>query len=260
MDALYTSTPGNYALTSRPDPVPAADEVVIRVAAAGLCPNEVRLKEGALTTVAFPVVPGHQFAGIVEECGSEVAYLNPGDLVAVHPYVVCGQCPVCRAGGPTHDCGRFQMLGMTVDGGFATRCSVPARHLFPLPDQVSCEEGALVENLANAVSSFRNAQIGIGERVVVFGTWSTAQLAGQTLYIADSGNNVIRRIDADGTLTTVVGTGTAAYAGDGDDATLCSLNRPSSITFGPDGSLWIADTFNQRIRRVAGFLAQAGRG
>ena len=75
------------------------------------------------------------------------------------------------------------------------------------------------------------------------------------LYIADTGNNVIRRIAADGMVTTVVGTGAGGFAGDGGDAKHCRLNHPSGVTFDADGSMWIADTFNERIRRVANFLS-----
>lgn len=73
------------------------------------------------------------------------------------------------------------------------------------------------------------------------------------LLIADTGNNVIRRIDRDGVITTVVGKGTAGYAGDEADAAACELDGPSGVTIAPDGSLWISDTFNNRVRRVAGF-------
>jgi hypothetical protein len=76
------------------------------------------------------------------------------------------------------------------------------------------------------------------------------------VYIADSGNNVVRRIDhATGIISTVVGTQTAGFAGDEGDAGACELKFPVGIELADDGSLWIADTFNQRVRRVAGFLA-----
>ncbi len=75
------------------------------------------------------------------------------------------------------------------------------------------------------------------------------------LYVADTGNNVIRRIDHNGIVTTVAGVGIAGFSGDGNDATVSELNRPSGLNFDADGSLWICDTFNQRVRRVASFLS-----
>jgi len=74
------------------------------------------------------------------------------------------------------------------------------------------------------------------------------------LYVADSGNHVIRRIGADGKVHTVVGNGLPGFAGDGHGPEACVLNQPSAIAFGPDGSLWICDTLNHRVRRIAGFL------
>lgn len=75
------------------------------------------------------------------------------------------------------------------------------------------------------------------------------------LYVADTGNNVIRRIDGAGTITTVIGDGQAAFRGDGGPAATSSLKRPSALLLDAAGSLWIADTANQRVRRVAGWLA-----
>jgi sugar lactone lactonase YvrE len=75
------------------------------------------------------------------------------------------------------------------------------------------------------------------------------------LYVADTSNNVIRRITTSGTITTVVGAGPSGFAGDFGDAHACKLNRPSGVNFADDGSMWISDTFNERIRRVAQFLS-----
>ncbi|MFN8642952.1 MAG: hypothetical protein U0802_15345 [Candidatus Binatia bacterium] len=77
------------------------------------------------------------------------------------------------------------------------------------------------------------------------------------LYVADTGNNVIRRIDRTGTITTVAGDGEPRFAGDGGAATTCSLRRPSALFLDTPGALWIADTSNHRVRRIAGFLDAA---
>ena len=169
MKALYTTAPGRYGLADRPKPMPAPDEVLLKVAVAGLCPNEVRIRGGVLQWIRYPVIPGHQFAGVVEECGREVKYIAPGDRGAVHAYVLCGQCSACRRGPAPHDCDYFHGLGFTLDGGFAEYCVLPARHLFKLPDHVTLDEGALVENLANGVAAVRNARLQPRDRVVVVG-------------------------------------------------------------------------------------------
>jgi threonine dehydrogenase-like Zn-dependent dehydrogenase len=169
LKALYAAAPGEFGLAERPRPVPGSDEVLLRVAKAGLCPNELRIRDGVNPSLVYPRVPGHQFAGVVEERGPEARYVEVGDRAAVHSYVLCGQCAACRKGG-AHDCDYFQMLGMTRDGGLAEYCAVPARHLFKLPDHLDLEEGAMVENVANAVAAVREASMGVAERVVVVGT------------------------------------------------------------------------------------------
>ena len=73
-------------------------------------------------------------------------------------------------------------------------------------------------------------------------------------YIADTGNNVIRRVNAAGMISTVVGIGIGGFGGDNGPGRDALLNRPSAVAFDDSGAMWIADTYNQRVRRVAGFL------
>ena len=178
MKALYTTAPGDYGLADRPDPKPGLGEVVIRVEGAGFCYNDLRIRSGVLTDMGFPFVPGHQFAGVVEECGHGVKYTLPGDRVAVHPYVLCGMCASCRTGG-THDCERFQALGFTLDGGLAQYVAAPEKCLFKLPGHVDMEQGSLLENLANATAAIRRLRLGLAERVLVIGATPIGLLAVQ---------------------------------------------------------------------------------
>ncbi|HVM96806.1 MAG TPA: hypothetical protein VMT89_10470, partial [Candidatus Acidoferrales bacterium] len=75
------------------------------------------------------------------------------------------------------------------------------------------------------------------------------------LYVADTGNSVIRRIDHNGLVSTVVGIGFPGFGGDSGNADTCTLNQPAGVAFAADGSLWISDTFNNRVRRVSGILS-----
>ena len=178
MRALYTTAPGEYGLADRPYPVPAPDEAVLRVESAGFCYNDLRVRSGVLTEMGFPFVPGHQFAGVVQECGPGVKYTKPGARVAVHPYVLCGMCASCRTGG-THSCERFQALGFTLDGGLAQYAAVPEECLFALPDHADMEQGALLENLANAAAAIRRLRLSLAERVLVIGATPIGLLAVQ---------------------------------------------------------------------------------
>ena len=176
MKALYTTGPGDYGLVERPRPAPAPDEALVKVARATLCHTDVIIRDGRAGHVRYPLVPGHEFAGVVEECGREVEYVNVGDRVAVSVNVPCGQCASCRHGDAL-GCEHFRELGASQDGGFAEYCAVPARLLFRMPDHLTMAEGALVEPLANAVSAVRKVDVSFGERVVIIGPGPVGLLA-----------------------------------------------------------------------------------
>jgi len=168
MKALYTASPGQYALCERPTPVPSATEALVRVTHAAICHTDLIIRSGRAGHVRYPVIPGHEFSGIVEACGAAVHRVSVGDAVAVETILSCGHCPACRK-GDTNGCDSYDELGSRRDGGFAQFCAVPANHLHRLPVGTSLAEAALVEPLANAVSVVRQAAVGLGDRVVVIG-------------------------------------------------------------------------------------------
>lgn len=167
MDALYVTAPNHHGLANRPKPVPALDEALVRVERASICHTDVIILGGA-PHARYPVIPCHEFAGVVEECGSAVKYIKPGDRVAVHTILGCGECAACGRGDHLA-CEHYDELGSKRDGGFAEYCTVPARHLYRLPDHVSMAEAAMLEPLANAQSIVRQSGVKLGERVVVIG-------------------------------------------------------------------------------------------
>ena len=239
MKALYTTAPGEYGLADRPEPRPGNGEVVLRVESAGFCYNDIRIRSGVLTDMGFPFVPGHQFAGVVQECGKGVKYARPGDRVAIHSYVLCGMCASCRTGG-THDCERFQALGFTLDGGLAQYAAAPERCLFELPDHVDMEQGSLLENLANATAAVRRLKLGLAERVLVIGATPIGLLAVQvarlysprSLVLAGAGEDRLKvgaAFGATGTVEVrsdgVVEELRAALGGDADAVLICGYGR-----------------------------------
>ena len=168
----------------RPKPVPSAGEVLVKVVKASLCHTDVIIRVGLAGHVRYPVVPGHEFAGVVESCGDGVKRIKPGDRVGVQTVLACGQCSACR-NGDNMACENYDELGSKRDGGFAEYCAIPERNLYLLPDHVSLEEGALLEPLANAVSAVRQAGIKCGERVVVIGPGPVGLLAVQVAKLAN---------------------------------------------------------------------------
>ena len=183
MKALFTPEPGRFDLVDRPMPIMAADEALVKVANAAICHTDVIIRSGKAGHVRYPVIPGHEFSGVVTACGPEVRYVRPGDRVSVHTVVACGQCPACRR-GDSMNCDYYDELGSKRDGGFAEYCAIPAKCLFKLPEHLSLAEGALLEPMANAVSIMRWAKVRSGDRVVVIGPGPIGLLALQVARLA----------------------------------------------------------------------------
>jgi threonine dehydrogenase-like Zn-dependent dehydrogenase len=120
------------------DPSPAPDEVVIRVKACGVCGSDLHLAEEApdgyvayADHAKLPVVPGHEWSGVVAEVGPEVRSLRPGDRVCVEPMNWCGACDACRSGWP-NQCRDLEEIGFSRDGGFAEYAAVKARYCWKI--------------------------------------------------------------------------------------------------------------------------------
>jgi D-arabinose 1-dehydrogenase-like Zn-dependent alcohol dehydrogenase len=117
-------------IASLPDPRPGPGEVVIDVRASGLCHTDIEVLRGNYGTGAYPVVPGHEYAGVVAETGAGVDRVSVGDRVVIDPNLNCGVCMAC-AKGWAHLCDDLGAYGVTMNGGFAER-SVSMRMPFTL--------------------------------------------------------------------------------------------------------------------------------
>ncbi|XP_059169563.1 sorbitol dehydrogenase-like [Physella acuta] len=155
-------------------PVPEPDEnyVLLEMSTVGLCRTDVHLfDEGQLDHIVIkePITLGHETSGTVSKLGPGVTSLAVGDRVAVDPCRTCVTCRYCR-GGRGNLCENMREAGvMQVDGGFATFMTAPADRCYRLPENVSLEEGALIEPLSVAVYGVKRARMVPGDAVVVFG-------------------------------------------------------------------------------------------
>lgn len=138
-------------------PVPQKGEVLLKVAAAGICGSDIPriYRTGAHV---HPLVPGHEFAGTVVEACDETGQALIGKRCGVFPLIPCGTCPACQS-GRFQLCRHYSYLGSRRNGGFAEYVTVPIRNLLPLPDSVSFEAAAMLEPLAVATHAMR--RIGI---------------------------------------------------------------------------------------------------
>lgn len=159
-----------------------AEEALVRVKVCGICGTDQHIYHGhpGSAAVVPPVVLGHELAGVVEEVGSAVTGLKPGDRVSIDPNIYCGACTFCRNGKPQL-CDRLQAVGVTRDGGMGEYCAVPAANCYLLPDEVSDIEGALVEPLGCVLHGFRKLDISAVHRVLIIGGGFIGQLFLQLL-------------------------------------------------------------------------------
>ena len=173
MDALVWEGPRQIAVRSVPVPSPAADEVVVRVQAVGICGSELEGFVGSMANRVPPLVMGHEFSGVVESGDADLA----GSRVAVNPLISCGTCANCRAGQP-NICAERGVIGIVRPGGFAELVAVPKSSLIPLPDTLDAVGGALIEPLANVVHAYGlGTRAGRAGSVLVLGAGSLGLLA-----------------------------------------------------------------------------------
>jgi len=167
MRAVLYEGPHRMRVVDVPVPAPGADEVLVRVEAAGICGSEVEGYTGASTVRHPPLVMGHELAGTVVRSHRDAPDQRwLGARVAVIPLVTCGRCQAC-ATGRSNLCPDRALLSVHRAGGFARYVVVPARNLVPLPDALSYETGALLEPLACAVHSLRRAPVREGRMVLI---------------------------------------------------------------------------------------------
>jgi len=164
-----------------PVPTPGPDDVLIRVEAAGICHSDVHYWEGLSSLGPLPLTLGHEVAGVVEAVGDAVTDHRPGDRVAVHYLLTCGECAACRSGNEQF-CGQARMIGKDIHGGYAEFIAVPARNAIRVPDAVPSEQAAVsMCSSATVFHALRKTRLSAGESVAVFGVgglgMSAVQLA-----------------------------------------------------------------------------------
>ena len=194
MQALVWTAPENMEMQEYPDPSPTADEVVIRVAFAGICGSELSgfLGHNALRTP--PLVMGHEFAGEIVEVGREVTEFSVGDAVTVNPLTYCGQCRTCHM-GLTQLCPERRLVGAHRPGAFAEYVSSPAFVTHKLPDGMSLRSGALTEPVGVGVRIGRLAGDVAGESALIIGAGPIGLLALQALQLAGADRIFIADLD-----------------------------------------------------------------
>lgn len=217
----------------RPAPVPADDEVLVRVEACGVCRTDLHLAEGDLAPRRPDVVPGHEAVGRVVTVGAEVDGFDVGDRVGV-PWLrrTCGQCRWCRA-GTENLCPRSTYTGWDADGGFAELLAAPAAFVYALPDDLPALDAApLLCAGIIGYRALRRAAVPPGGRLGIYGFGASAHLTAQIALAQGAEVHVLTRGAGARALALELG---AASVGEAYDAPPVPLD--SAIVFAPAGEL-----------------------
>ena len=164
--------------TDRPEPRPAAQQILIRVQARGVCRTDLHLVDGELVDPKLPIIPGHEIVGRVIETGAGVTRLKPGDRVGV-PWLgwTCGKCRFCLS-GRENLCDKARFTGCHIDGGYAELTLADERYCFPLPAGYDDEKAAPL--LCAGLIGYRAWRLaGAAETLGIYGFGAAAHIIAQ---------------------------------------------------------------------------------
>jgi len=171
-------------------PKPGEGEVLIRVEVCGICGSDIHMFHGTHPFVKPPIVQGHEFSGVVEEIGPGVSRIEVGKRVTVEPSLICGRCYNCLR-GRYNICNELRVLGAQADGAFAEYIAVPERTVYEVPENMSFEEGALVEPLSVAVHAVERSSLEVGNNVVILGAGPIGLLITQVARVGGADRIVV---------------------------------------------------------------------
>lgn len=242
MRALVVERPGLAQMSDLATPEPGPGEVLVRVAAAGICGSDLELLQGSRPApyVRYPVVPGHEWAGTVARVGPGVRGLASGDPVVAEGFRSCGACDRCREGRTNLCLSEYAETGFTHQGAFAEFVCVPARLVHRLPPGSDLEAAAVLEPAACVAGGLLEAGLRPGLRVAVVGAGTLGLLAVAILRLASPSRLVLvgsrearlalgRRLGCDETWDISAGDPLDPLEG-GFDLVFEAANRPEAAT------------------------------
>ncbi len=174
MKAVVLKGPNEFVTTVTEDPKIGDGEVLLEVKSCAICGTDIRILEGKKTKgVRYPSIIGHEIAGVVLETRGEAGGFRKGDRVCLCPVIPCHSCRYCLQ-GRENVCLNRTAVGYEYDGGFAELLRIPADavksgHLFALPENMSFEEGSLVEPLSCCLNGIRKTGVGLADICLVVG-------------------------------------------------------------------------------------------
>jgi L-iditol 2-dehydrogenase len=226
MQALVLTAYKQFELQDLPAPKPGAGEVLIAVAACGICGSDVHGMDGSTGRRRPPIVMGHEAAGVIAAVGAEVTAWSTGDRVTFDSTISCGHCEHCRR-GEVNLCHHRRVLGVSCEdyrqpGAFADFVVVPERILYRLPDNLSFEEAALIEPFTIAFHAVRRRPVQLNDSALIIGCGMIGLALLQTARLAGFGRITMVDTAAD-RLEQARALGADALVNSGDGQALATL-------------------------------------
>ncbi len=173
------TAPGEIIFREVPTPEPKKGEVLIKIMKIGVCGSDIHVYHGEHPFTKYPVTQGHEVSGEIAAVGEGVEGFAPGQKVTIQPQVVCGRCYPCRH-GKYNLCEELKVMGFQTTGVASRYFAVDASKVTALPENLSFDEGAMIEPLAVAVHGVRQAGDVNGLKIAVLGAGPIGILVAQT--------------------------------------------------------------------------------
>ena len=192
MKSVVIEQPNEISLWERDVPQPGPGQLMIQVMASGICGTDLHIYRGEYMG-KYPVIPGHEFSGIVAAVGSGITRFQVGDRVAVEPNIACDNCVNCL-NNRQNFCLNWQAIGVTVPGGMEEYVIVPERAAFSIGN-LPFEIGAFMEPLSCVVHGVERAKIGLADQVAIFGAGPIGNLMLQMARIQGAAHITVLEIN-----------------------------------------------------------------
>jgi len=172
-------SPGKIEFRDIPIPELAPNEVLVKMIRIGVCGSDIHVYHGKHPYTDYPVTQGHEVSGKIEKVGSNVKNVEVGDKVTIQPQVVCDKCYPCTH-GKYHICDDLKVMGFQTTGAASEFFKVESEKVIKLPDEMTYEQGAMIEPCAVAVHAVSRGGDISGFNVLVLGAGPIGNLVGQT--------------------------------------------------------------------------------
>lgn len=196
MRAAVLTTPKRFELREVPVPSFGLEDVLVKVTRTGICGTDIHIFNGHYAADRLPLIPGHEFCGVIAECGANVRHLAAGMRVVVDINIGCGACFWCRR-NEVLNCAEVTQVGIGRDGAFAEFVAVPARLAIPVEAAIADDILVLTEPVACVVRAARKAEVTFGQSVVIFGAGPIGNLHVQMMRLVGAAPIIVADLSAE---------------------------------------------------------------